>query len=90
MVEGYRMLTYALVTAARAHQRLSDRAITAKTTSRRQAKAVRSMWRLVHLHLVACQLRAFELAGSQHDELTLVRLAEQRIEELTSDIENVA
>lgn len=86
MVEGYRMLTYALVTAARTHQRLNDRAITAKTTARRQATAVRSMWRLAHLHLVACQLRAFELAGSPHDELTLVRLAEHRIEELVADV----
>lgn len=86
MVEGYRMLTDALVAAAREHHRLSDRAVTAKTVAHRHATAVRSMWRLAHLHLVACQLRAFEMADSPHDDLTLVRMAERRIEELVADI----
>lgn len=86
MVEGYRLLTNALVAAARVHQRLSDRAITTKTGARRHTEAVRSMWRLAHLHLVACQLRAFEMADSPHDDLTLVRMAERRIEELVADI----
>ena len=43
------------------------------------------MWRLAHFHLVACQLKAFEMADSPHDDLTLVRMAERRIEELVDD-----
>lgn len=86
MVEGYRVLTHALVDAIRAHQRLSVRAITTRAGTLRQIKAVRSVWQLVHLQLVACELRGLELAGSPHDELTLVRLAERQVEEFVADI----
>ncbi len=86
LVEGYRMLTDALVAAAHQHHRLRDRALTAKAGARRHAEAVRSIWRLAHLHLVACQLRALEMTDSPQDELTLVRMAEHRIEGLVADV----
>lgn len=85
-VEGYRELTATLVSCARTHQSLSARVVTSKATAQRNLMAIRAVWRIVHLYLVACQLRAFETSGCPHDELTLVRLAERRIEELVADV----
>lgn len=84
--DGYRLLVRTMVDAARLHQRLSDVAITSKGVARAQAQAARAAWRLVHLHLVACELQVLWQTPGQHDELELVLLAEYRVEQLAESV----
>jgi len=88
MVDGYRALSLAMLqTARRCHRVTDSRLITTRAGLRQQAQAARSIWQLVHLHLVAMMLADLQAGGAEGDELELVLIAEHGVEELAADIE---
>lgn len=88
LVDGYRALSIAMLQSARKCERTTDsRLVTTRAALKHQAQAARSIWQLVHLHLVAVMLADLHAGGAEGDELELVLIAEHGVEELTEDIE---
>jgi hypothetical protein len=88
LVEGYRRVVAAALRAVRRSQDVHEpRLVTTRAMLTQRTHATAAVCRVVHLYLVALQLRQLEASAAQHDRVALVLVAERMVEQLVEDIE---